>query len=129
MPSFTWHQPKTWIRPTAQTIANGVIEKDEPLPTSEQFVECRTVDIAYALNDAAKTFVRKADAIMAANSATLDGKDATSANAIISIPMGWWKQESQEDVLRMGSEGDRDVMIGSLIMCLDNIKELEYEML
>lgn len=128
MPSFTWHKPKTWISPTAQTIANGVIKNDESLPTSEQFIECTTVDIAYALNDAARTYIRKAEAIIAANSAALDEKDAVSANGIISIALAWWKQVAQEDVVRMGSEGDRDAMIGSLIMCLDNIKDLEYEM-
>ena len=129
MPSLAWTKPKGELIPAAQAITKSVIDDNEPLPTSEQLVQCKTADIAYALNEAAKAYLRKAEAILTANLEPLDEEDASSSSGIISPALAWWKHVAAEDVVRMGSDGDRDAMIGSLIMCLDSIKDLEYEML
>ena len=129
MPSLAWTKPKDELIPTAQAITKGVLDDSEPLPTCEQFVQCTTSDIAFALHEAAKAYLRKAEALLTTNPEPIEEEDASSSSGIISPALAWWKHVAAEDVVRMGSKGDRDAMIGSLIMCLDSIKDLEYEML
>lgn len=104
-----------------------MINDDDSVPTSQQFVQCTTIDIAYALNEAAKMFVHKATAVLMTNSTTLDNKKISSAENSISVALVWFRRVSQEEVVRLGIDGDRDVMVEHLITCLDNIKDLEYE--
>lgn len=114
---------------TAQNISESAISNDERLPEADQFENCATSDIAYALHNAANIYTSRAEAITSQNTAALDEEDNSGANEAIKFVLMWWKQVAVQDVARMASNGDRDTMIGSLIMCLDNIKDLEWELL
>jgi hypothetical protein len=115
---------------TAQNISESVIYNDERLPEADQFENCATSDIAYALHKAANIYTSRAEAIMGQNTAALDEEDDFGANGAIKFVLMWWKQVAAQGVARIASNGDRDTITGSLVTCLDNnIKDLEWELL
>ena len=121
--------PSNPSQATAQDITNAVICNDATLPDADQFGPCTTSDIATALHHTANIYTSRAETITDQNATNREEEDDSGANEAIKFILTWWKQIATQDAALMASNGDRDTMIGSLIMCLDSIKDMEWEVL
>lgn len=113
---------------SAARIVYSVLFDDAPAPTAHDFKTCSATDLTCALTSAANAYVRRAESILARNNATLDGEAASRANKPILLPLALWKQVAADHVNQMASSADRATMVDVIVMCLDHIKDLEWEL-